>query len=110
MSCHICNRTFTEGCLADWEAIPYIAFVIRHPHGHQRLYAGKINGRGTAGYGVLTPGGTQHFVKFHRIRCVEPRIFNDMLRLQCEKKHFAIPQYNPEIYDTVYSDFQVFGD
>jgi len=91
MSCHTCNRLFTEGCLADPDAIPYVTFVRMHPHGHQRLYAGKIVARGVAGYRIATPGHATHFVKFHRIRCAEPRVFNDIIRVQCLKKDKPVP-------------------
>ncbi len=107
MSCHTCNRSFEEGCLvADFHTVPYVAFVI----GAGRLYAGKIVAQGNAGYRILTPGGTQHLVKFNRIRCAEPRIFNCALRSQCAKKRMAVPEINLETYFTVYYDGQVFGD
>ena len=107
MSCHTCNRLFTEGCLADPDANPYVTFVRMHPHGHQRLYAGNIVARGVAGYRIATPGGTVHLVKFHRIRCAEPRVFNEIIRVQCLKKHLDYVN----IFDTeYYYDFQIFGD
>jgi hypothetical protein len=106
MACHICERLFTKGCLADPEANPYVTFVIKHAHGHQRLYAGKIISVGLAGYRIATPGGTQHLVKFHRIRCAEPRIFYDIIRVQCEKKRFGMGgEFNPNEY----YDFGIFG-
>ena len=111
MSCHTCNRLFTEGCLADPDAIPYVTFVRMHPHGHQRLYAGKIVARGVDGYRILTPGYATHFVKFHRIRCAEPRVFNDLMLAQARKKFKnLLLERDPETYDTVYYDFQIFGD
>jgi hypothetical protein len=81
-----------------------------HPHGHQRLYAGKIVARGVAGYRIRTPGAATHLVKFHRIRCAEPRVFNDIIRVQCQRKHLFYNVLDPEIYDTVYYDGQIFGD
>ena len=109
MDCHICNRSSREGCLVD-PMVPYVTFLIRHPHGHQRLYAGKIVARGTHGYRILTPGAATHFVKFHRIRCAEPRVFNLLVRSQCGKKRLFMPELDPETYTTVYYDGQMFGD
>ena len=110
MSCHTCNRLFTQGCLADPDANPYVTFVRMYPHGDQRLYAGKIVARGTDGYRILTPGAATHFVKFHRIRCAEPRVFNHIIRVQCQRKHLFYDVLDPEIYHTVYYDGQIFGD
>ena len=104
MSCDTCATPFTVGCLVYPDENPYVTFVRMHPRGHQRLYAGKIVARGVDGYRIRTPGAATHFVKFHRIRCAEPRVFNEIIRVQCRKKHLDYVN----IFDTEYCDYGLF--